>query len=143
MQQKETARHYLSLDKLTTFGVVFAFINKNVSMENVKRGKTFPVVERPRIYREQLLTIDDLTDFKRQLLFEIKTLFKEQAGQPAKKWLKSKDVRKLLNISPGTLQGLRVKGALPYTRIGGVIYHDADDIARMLESKKSFSRSEL
>ena len=46
-------------------------------MENVK----------PRIYREQLLTQDDLNDFKKQLLFEIRTLMKEYGGQPAKNGL--------------------------------------------------------
>lgn len=105
-------------------------------METVKSERRKQLFERPRIYREQLLTIDDLTDFKRQLFFEIKTLLKEHGGQPAKKWLKSHDVRKLLNISPGTLQNLRAKGTLPFTRIGGVICHDSEDIQRMLESKK-------
>lgn len=109
-------------------------------MENVKNGKNLSLFEKPRVYREQLLTIDDLTDFKRQLLFEIKTLFKEQTGEPPRQWLKSKEVRKLLNISPGTLQGLRMKGILPYTRVGGVIYHDARDIAHLLESKKTFAQ---
>jgi hypothetical protein len=108
-------------------------------MENVKNGNKGLISERPRIYRDQLLTVEDLCDFKRQLLFEIKTLLKDQTGQPAKKWLKSKDVRKLLNISPGTLQNLRVKGILPFTRVGGVIYHDAEDIQHMLESKKLIS----
>jgi Helix-turn-helix domain len=70
------------------------------------------------------------------LLFEIKTLLKEQHGEPTKKWLKSREVRKLLNISLGTLQNLRVRKILPYTRIGGIIYHDAADIQTMLESKK-------
>ncbi len=106
-------------------------------MENVK-SELFKknLFEKPRIYREQILTVDDLTEFKRQLLFEIKTLLKEHGGQPSKKWLKSRDVRKLLDISPGTLQSLRVKGTLPYTRIGGVIYHDSADIQKMLEPKK-------
>lgn len=103
-------------------------------MEKVQHEKK-QCVERPRLYREQLLTVDDLADFKRQLLFEIKTLLKEHSGQPVKKWLKSSEVRKLLNISPGTLQNLRVKGILPFTRIGGVIYHDSEDIQRMLASK--------
>jgi Helix-turn-helix domain len=106
-------------------------------MENVKsEQKKKDLFEGSRIYREQLLTVDDLNDFKRQLLFEIKSLLKEHVGQPSKKWLKSRDVRKMLNISPGTLQNLRVSGTLPYTRIGGVIYHDLEQIQKMLEPKK-------
>ena len=87
------------------------------------------------IYREQLLSLNDLNDFKKQLLFEIKSLMKEYGGQPTKKWLKSKDVRKLLNISPGTLQNLRVNGTLPFTKIGGMIYYDAENIRHVMESK--------
>lgn len=53
-----------------------------------------------------------------------------------RKWLKSHEVRKLLTISPGTLQNLRVNGSLSYTKIGGVIYYDYDDIRKMLEANK-------
>ena len=63
-----------------------------------------------KLYREQIITTDDLYEFKTELLDEIKLLFKEHNGQPSKKWLKSYEVRKILNISPGTLQNLRVKG---------------------------------
>lgn len=56
--------------------------------------------------------------------------------QPTKKWLKSPDVRKLLNISAGTLQNLRVNKTIPFTKIGGVIFYDSDDIQKMLQSRK-------
>ena len=104
-------------------------------MENVKQEKRLSLASKP-MSRDQLLTAGDLFDFKLQLLFEIKTLLKEQNGQPVKQWLKSREVRKLLGISPGTLQNLRVRKILPFTRIGGIIYHDAADIQAMLESKK-------
>jgi hypothetical protein len=106
-------------------------------MENVKfetSKKNF--FEKPRIYLDQLLTVDELSNFKRQLLFEIKTLLKEHGGLPTKKWLKSREVRKLLGISPGTLQAMRTKGILPYKRVGGLIYHDSEEIQKMMESKK-------
>ena len=105
-------------------------------MENVKKDTKRQFYDRPRIYLEELLTKNDLADFKLQLLFEIKNLLKEQSGQPFKKWLKSREVRNLLNISPGTLQNLRARGILPYTRIGGVIYYDSDEIRHMLEAKR-------
>ena len=84
----------------------------------------------------QILTSDDLQDFKIELLDDIKRLLKEISGQPVKKWLKSYEVRKILNISPGTLQNLRINGTLPYTKIGGVIYYDYSDIPEMLQSRK-------
>lgn len=85
----------------------------------------------------QLVTIEDLLILKSDLLNEFRKLLKEASGQPVKKWLKSHEVRKLLGISPGTLQNLRVNGTLPFTKIGGVIYYDQEDIKEMLQSRKS------
>jgi len=84
----------------------------------------------------EIITTDDLITFKIELIKEFKKLLEEHSGNPAKKWLKSPDVRELLNISPGTLQNLRVNGTLPFTKIGGVIYYDYDDIQKMLLENK-------
>jgi len=84
----------------------------------------------------EIITVEDLQVFKTELINDIKDLLKELKGQPNKKWLKSYEVRKLLNISPGTLQNLRINGTLPYTKIGGVIYYDYADIQKMLEANK-------
>ncbi|TAJ13744.1 DNA-binding protein [Marinilabiliaceae bacterium JC017] len=84
----------------------------------------------------EIITTDDLREFKMDLLSEIEKLLKSHAGNQTKKWLKSYEVRKLLNISPGTLQNLRVNGTLPFTKIGGVIYYDYADIHDMIESNK-------
>ena len=73
-------------------------------MENVKQEKRLSLAAAKPMSRDQLLTAGDLFDFKLQLLFEIKTLLKEQNGQANKQSLKSREVRKLLGISPGTLQ---------------------------------------
>ena len=93
----------------------------------------------PKLYREQLITAGDLFDFKNDLLLEFKRLLKEVSGQPTKKWLKSFEVRKLLNISPNTLANLRVNGTLPFTKIGGIIYYDYADIQAMLANGKASS----
>jgi len=85
----------------------------------------------------QILTTDDLREFQEVLLEEIKKLLRQSGVQPAKKWLKSPEVRKMLAISPGTLQNLRINGTLPYTKIGGVIYYDYEDIQKMLADHKT------
>jgi hypothetical protein len=74
--------------------------------------------ENVRMYRDQLLTVDDLEAFKQELFIEMRRLL---AGNKAenKRWLKSFEVRKLLNVSPNTLLSLRNKGIIPFTRIGG------------------------
>ena len=84
----------------------------------------------------QILTTDDLREFKVELIDEIGKLLRQNGIQPVKKWLKSREVRKLLNISPGTLQTMRVNGTLTFSKIGGVIYYEYDDIQKMIEDNK-------
>jgi len=72
-----------------------------------------------------------------ELLEEIRAIVSEQKTATSKKWLKSVEVRKLLSISPGTLQTLRINGTLPYTRIGGTNYYNLTDIEKLLSKNKS------
>ncbi len=67
---------------------------------------------------------------------EFKVLLRGNGLQPGKKWLKTHEVRKMLNISSGKLLTLRINGTLPYTKIGGVIYYDQEDIQQMFSSRK-------
>jgi hypothetical protein len=83
----------------------------------------------------EIITKEDLMRFKRDLLVELKEIIKEKtADQP--QWIKSPEDRKLLKISPGTLQNLRINGTLPYTKIGGVVYYSLADIEKVMQSKK-------
>ncbi|MFA7636131.1 MAG: helix-turn-helix domain-containing protein [Monoglobales bacterium] len=84
----------------------------------------------------QIITLDDLYEFKTQLLEDIRTILNNQKDITTKKWLKSAEVRKLLNISPGTLQTLRINGTLPYTKIGGTMYYNLNDIEKLLNKNK-------
>ena len=70
-----------------------------------------------------------------ELLQEIKTLITGNRNSE-KKLLKAAEVRKLLQISHGTLQTLRINGTLPFSKIGGVTYYDYDDIIRLIEKTK-------
>jgi len=85
----------------------------------------------------QIITTDDLREFKMELLEEIRAIVSEQKTATSKKWLKSVEVRKMLSISPGTLQTLRINGTLPYTRIGGTNYYNLTDIEKLLSKNKS------
>ncbi len=100
-----------------------------MSVEN----SNFSGAAKGRLYREQILTTEDLREFKAELLDEIGKLLMQLRGEPSKKWLKSPEARELLGISPGTLQNLRVNGTLPYMKVGGVLYYDIDDIRKLLE----------
>ena len=67
-----------------------------------------------------IITRDDLEKFKKELLEEIHKFqqYPRKQGQEESIWLKSYEVRKLLSISAGTLQNLRINGTLPYNKIG-------------------------
>jgi hypothetical protein len=85
----------------------------------------------------ELITTADLRQFKDELINDLRHLLSEQSNNtPQKKWLRTAEVRKLLKISAGTLQNLRVNGTLSYTKIGGTIFYNHAEIDRLIESNK-------
>lgn len=90
----------------------------------------------------EVLTKDDLNQFKTELFAEISQLL-SATPQNKQKWLKSKEVLELLTISPGTLQNLRINGTLTFTKIGGTIYYDHEDINKLLERNKKAAKLTL
>ncbi len=86
-----------------------------------------------------ILTNEDLQQFKAELITELKSLFKKESGA-TKKWLKSEEVKKLLKVSAGTLQTLRINGTLQYTKIGGIIYYDYEHIEKVMEENLRLAR---
>lgn len=90
----------------------------------------------------EIITRDDLNEFRSLLLTDLKEMLNSKPQQ-LKQWLKSGEVRKLLNISPGTLQNLRINGTLTYTKIGGIMYYDNSDINKLLNGNKVNALSTL
>jgi hypothetical protein len=88
-----------------------------------------------------ILTKEDLHQFKTDLVAELKAILKI-AAEPPKKWLKSEEVKKLLNVSPGTLQTLRINGTLQYTKIGKIIYYDFEHLQKTMEKNLRVASSE-
>nr|WP_315211410.1 helix-turn-helix domain-containing protein [uncultured Flavobacterium sp.] len=83
----------------------------------------------------ETLTKADLHEFRKSLLEDIRGILKD-TNEQSKKCLKSTEVRKLLKISRGTLQTLRINGTLSYTKIGGIIYYDHTVIEKLLNGNK-------
>ena len=90
-----------------------------------------------------IITTEDLEVFKIDLLKEFKTILENQTTVKPQKWLRSSEVRQLLNISNGTLQNLRINGTLKYTKIGGIIYYDNSAIDKLLNGNKIHSQPTL
>lgn len=89
----------------------------------------------------QIITTDDLKEFKEELLQDIKKLFKIKEDMVHKKYLKSTDLMKILKVSPGTLQTLRINGTIPYSKVGGIIFYDPDEISKVMKENSFHHKS--
>ena len=81
---------------------------------------------------QEIITKEDLQLFRVQLLQDLKQILAQQATPGMKKWLKSGEVRKLLSLSAGKLQNLRITGKLRFSKIGNILYYRFDDVERLL-----------
>jgi len=88
-----------------------------------------------------LITKEDLQKFKAELFAELRQLNITTAdASPTKKWMKSAEVREMLDISPGTLQNLRINGTLRFTKIGSLMFYKREDIEKILEDNLSANK---
>lgn len=78
-----------------------------------------------------IITTEDLHQFKIELLESIENLLQGKKTEE-KLWLRTSEVKKLLTISSGTLQNLRINGTLSYSKIGGTLYYNYKDIQKLL-----------
>jgi len=97
---------------------------------NISPKKLFPELENIELLNHQTATRKDLLNLSNVILEELKTMITTKPEQT--EWLRSSEVRKLLKISPGTLQTLRINGTLKYNRVGGTIFYKYEDIEKML-----------
>ncbi|MBZ9632215.1 helix-turn-helix domain-containing protein [Salegentibacter sp. LM13S] len=80
-----------------------------------------------------VLTTEDLMEFKLELFEELKQLLSDHLKGNLRRYMRSTEVMKFLHISAGTLQNMRINGTLPYTKIGGTIYYDTEDLQRVMQ----------
>lgn len=86
-----------------------------------------------------IITKEDLDQFKYELLEDLKSLFQANLVEQ-KLWLKSSEVKKLLNISNGTLQNLRINGTLSSSKVGGTYYYNYKDIEKTITNSNPQSQ---
>ncbi|QHS55858.1 helix-turn-helix domain-containing protein [Mucilaginibacter sp. 14171R-50] len=78
----------------------------------------------------QVLTTEDLEKFRKQLLTDIENLLNVKYP---KKWLKTNEVMDLLGMSEVTLQTLRNKGKIPFRKLGGTVYFNAEELDQYIQ----------
>ncbi|UOE52617.1 helix-turn-helix domain-containing protein [Mucilaginibacter sp. SMC90] len=82
----------------------------------------------------ELITKDDLENFRQSLLDDIKLIIQPPV-KPTDEWLRCSDVRKLLKISTGTIQNLRISGKLKSNKVGGIHLYKRSDVENMITGK--------
>lgn len=81
------------------------------------------------------VTKEDLQQFGAFLIGTIRKMIEgvsaadKEAVQP--EWLKCRAVRKMLDISPGTLQNLRIIGKVRFKKVLGSYYYSKEDLMRL------------
>jgi len=80
------------------------------------------------------ITKDDLRQLRMLLLDDIEKLLNKTNTSPENEpleWLRSKAVRKILNISASGLQNLRITGKIGYRKILGSYYYNKTDLLNL------------
>ncbi|MCH7402255.1 helix-turn-helix domain-containing protein [Belliella kenyensis] len=80
----------------------------------------------------ELITKKDLEELRLQLLEDLERLLKPKEKEQ-KDWVKSDEVRRILKISPGSLQNLRIRGLLNPKKIGGSYYYQKKEIENLFK----------
>lgn len=79
----------------------------------------------------EIITKEDFQLFEEKIFKELEGL-KQVSSDVSNRWLKSGDVKAMLGISHGTLQDLRDRGLIPFTKLGGVIFYDRMELEKVL-----------
>ncbi len=86
---------------------------------------------------EESVTKEDLRQFRLLIIGDIRELLKERNqlsdGSEKEEWLRSKEIRRILSISAGTLQNLRIQEKVRYRKIMGSYYYNRLDLLELFK----------
>jgi len=89
---------------------------------------------------EEFVTKEDLRHFRMLLINDIGKLLEEKTGegkapQEDMEWLRSKAIRRIMDISPGTLQNLRITGKIRFKKVMGSYYYNRSDVSKLFNGE--------
>ncbi|MBK0368607.1 DNA-binding protein [Flavobacterium agrisoli] len=88
----------------------------------------------------EIVTKEDLRQFGLLLVVKIQALFKDKdSGRKETlepEWIKSKSVRKLLDISAGSVQNLRTSQKVRFKKVLGSYYYNKEDLQKLFDDDK-------
>lgn len=90
---------------------------------------------------EEIITKEDLKQFGLLLLDSIRNIIKENKDKKNEsldpEWLKSKAVRKLLDISAGSVQNLRMTQKIRFKKVLGSYYYNKEDLLKLFKDESN------
>lgn len=88
---------------------------------------------------EENVTKDDLRQFGLLLLDKMRNVIREAAHAKNdlsdNEWMKSKAVRKLLDISAGSVQNLRLTKKVRFKKVLGSYYYNKEDLKKLFSDE--------
>jgi hypothetical protein len=89
----------------------------------------------------EAVTKEDLRQFGLVLFDKIQTAFANanftDKSSMDSEWLKSKSVRKLLDISAGSVQNLRTTGKIRFKKVLGSYYYNREDLQKLFSDESN------
>ena len=87
----------------------------------------------------EIVTKEDLRQFGVLLVDKIQAVFKDtDSGRKETlepEWIKSKSVRKLLDISAGSVQNLRTSQKVRFKKVLGSYYYNKEDLQKLFDDE--------
>lgn len=84
-----------------------------------------------------MLTKHDLEIFRVRIISDIEKMLEANQNQAYGdfSWLRSKAVRMMMDISPATLQNLRITGKIRFKKVLGSYYYNKEDLQKLFEDE--------
>jgi len=89
----------------------------------------------------EIVTKEDLRQFGLLLLDKIQAVFKDKDSGRIEtlepEWIRSKSVRKLLDISAGSVQNLRMTQKVRFKKVLGSYYYNKEDLLKLFKDESN------
>jgi len=89
---------------------------------------------------QELITRTDLQQLETRLHLFIQECI-PPGFIPGQKWLRSRDMKRWLGVSPSTLYNMRQSGSIPFTKLGDTYLYPYQEVKKILESRVQVEES--
>lgn len=85
----------------------------------------------------EILSKEDLELFRIRIISDLEKILEANLNSTKEDfgWLRSKAIRKMMDISPATLQNLRISGKIRFKKVLGSYYYNKEDLLKLFEDE--------